>query len=384
MEATLDHPANIDPSAGTPKEKPAEKEASASKSAITLNHLKHALRVVGAAIQSRTTIPILQGVRIEQLPAGLAVEATSLDVYIRALVPESNGPDKALVIPADKFTAWTKLLDGEDVTISTTSTRSTVKCGRSRAVLPIMPAANWPDNTVYGLKGDGITLKQSDLARALRFAMIAVCEDASRFNLNSIKLEGDGETLKLIATNGHCMMVYSTPCGEKIDLLLPSILIKALLPLLNGDDDGVDVNFDANRILASVSAETPVFIASPKMNGQFPTWQNCFPNDKRTEVTVNAKDMLSSLERCALLSDEKSGLVVLNFGEQIVLSSASALNGESQETVDCVGAPKEPLRIGINSEYLINLTKKLDGEMRIALPGGSPKATALQGHTARW
>lgn len=354
-------------------EKPAEQATSAAKSAITLNHLQHALRVVGAAIQSRTIIPILQGVRIEQLPTGLAVEATSLDVYIRALVPESNGPEKALVIPADKFTAWTKLLDGEGVTISTTSTRSTVKCGRSRAVLPIMPDANWPDNSIYGLKGDGITLKQSDLARALRFAMIAVCEDASRFTLNGIKLEGNGETLKLIATNGHCMMVYSMPCAEKIDLLLPSILIKALLPLLDGNDEGIDVNYDANRILASVSAETLVFIGSPKMNGQFPNWQACLPNDKRVEITVNAKDMLSSLERCALLSDERSGLVILNFGEQIVLSSASALNGESQETVDCVGAPKEPLQIGINSEYLINLTKKLDGEMQIALPANHQK-----------
>jgi DNA polymerase-3 subunit beta len=354
MKATLD--------------KPKEKASAPSKSVITLGHLKNALKVVGAAIQSRTTIPILQCVRIEQLTTGLAIEATNLDLYIRALVPESGGPKSPLLIPADKFSGWTKLLEGDDVKISATDSRSTMQCGRARAVLPLMAPESWPDNSIYGLEGESIALKQNDLARALRFAMIAVSNDASRFTLNGILLEGDGETLKLIATDGHCMMVYSLPCTEKIDLLLPSMLVRALLPLLDDEEAGISIDRSDKQILASVTGETPFFVAAPKMAGLFPQWKSVFPKDDRVEITVNARDLLSSLERCALLSDERSGLVVLNFSEKMVLSSASSQNGESEETLDYKGNFKGKLRIGISAEYLIDLAKKLDGDIRICLP----------------
>jgi DNA polymerase-3 subunit beta len=367
-------------------------EGTAAKSVIALNHFKHALRVVGAAIQSRTTISILGCVRIEQLPAGLAIEATSLDVYIRALVPESSGPSKAVIMPAEKLLNWVKLLsapDGEargDVKISATRARATLLCGRSRVVIPVLDASNWPDNGILETKGDGITLKQGALARGLRFATIAVSDDASRYTLSGVLLAGDGTTLKLVATNGHCMMVYSIPCEERISLLLPSILVKALLPWLGDAAEGVDLTYSDKAILAAIAAPSPVSVASPKMAGSFPQWETVVPVDKRVEVTVAAADLLAALNRSALLADERSGLVVFNFSDKILLKSASVSSGESEETVDCIGAPETPLKIGINSEYVINLLSRLEGEVTIALPkdGQTPlvfKATPAEGET---
>ena len=53
--------------------KAAEKEAPPMKASISLANLKHALKVVGAAIQRTATIPILQCIRLEQLPTGFAL-----------------------------------------------------------------------------------------------------------------------------------------------------------------------------------------------------------------------------------------------------------------------------------------------------------------------
>jgi len=255
------------------------------------------------------------------------------------------------------------------VKISTTTARATMTCGRSRAVLPVLSAATWPASDVYGLEGDSLTLKQGDMERALRFAMIAVSHEASRYVLNGVLLLGDGKTLRLVATNGHCMMIHALPCAVKLSLLLPSAFIKAVMPWLAEDEATVNIRYSDTSILAAIAAETPVFVASKKLAGQFPNWEAVLPSERRIEVTVDAKTLLGALTRCALLSDERSSLVIFNFGEHIVLTSASAENGESQETVDYInGTPKEPLRIGLNSEYVINLLKRLDGEVRIALP----------------
>jgi DNA polymerase-3 subunit beta len=361
-------------------------EAAPMKAAISLSNLKQALKIVGMAIERTATIPILQCVRMEQIPDGLALEATTLNVYVRAVVKELGGPEKPVVIPAEKFTAWTKLLAGDDVKISATDRRATMQCGRSRAVLPVMPAASWPSNEVYGMKAEGITLTQGDFARALRFVMIAVCQEESRYTLNGVLLQGDGERLRLVATDGHRLMAYTLPCTEKITLLLPSRFIKALLPLLNDEDGGVDLCFSDRMILSSIDADMRVYVASTKLTGQFPNWEAVMPSGKRTEITVNAKEMLASLERCGLLSDERSGCVRLTFDEQITIEASSSQSGEATETVDCKGHPQQKLYIGVNGAYLTDLVKRLDGEITISLPdtNQSPlliKATPHEGET---
>jgi len=341
---------------------------------------------VGMAIERTATIPILQCVRMEQIQDGLALEATNLDVYVRVVMQELGGPEKPVVIPAEKFTAWTKLLAGDDVKISATDRRATMKCGRARAVLPVLPVTNWPSNEVYGMKAEGITLTQGDFARALRFALIAMSTEESRYTLNGILMQGNGEQLRLVSTNGHCLVVYTIPCTDKINLLLPGRFIKTLLPLLTDEDGGVDLAFNDRMILSSIDADTRVYVASTKLAGQFPNYEAVIPKNNEVKVTAKVADLLASLERCALLSEERSGLVVLNFGKQIVITAASSANGESEETVDCIGSPKEPLRIGVNSEYLINLMKRLDGEVSIFLPDSNQKpllfnATPHEGET---
>jgi DNA polymerase-3 subunit beta len=357
----------------------------AAKYAVTLSHLKHAVAVASAAVPSRTTIPTLDCIRIEQLPTGLAVEATSLDLWIRALIPESNGPASPLVIPEGKLSPWIKLLVGEDVKIAPSKQRAVLSCGRARVTLPVLAADKWPDNSVYDLKGFGLTLKQAGLARALRFAMIAVSNDADRYTLNGVQFSGDGTKLRFISTNGHCLMVYEVPYEEKFELLIPSLLIKAMLPLLAADEDTVNISYKGERILASIAAETPVFIAAPTLTGTFPQWQHVYPKESRMEISVDSQALLSSLERCILLADEKSHLVIFNFDSgTILLESSSVESGESRETVDFLGSLKSPLRLGINATYAINLLKKLSGEVIIALPetNQSPllfKATPAEG-----
>ena len=357
-------------------------EAPPMKSLITLSNLKHALKIVGAAIQRTATIPVLQCVRLEQLESGFALEATDLDLYIRAVVSEMSGPAEPLLIPAEKFTAWTKLLSGDDVTISATERRATVQCGRARATLPVMPAEHWPHHDVFAASEDRIPFIQGDFARALRFALIAMSHEESRYTLNGILLQGNGRTLRMVATDRHRLMVYTVPCVEKITLLLPGAFVKALLPLLTDEDGGLDLSYDDKKVLSSIDGEMRVFVAGNKLSGSFPNYDAVIPKDSKVTVTAKVSDLLASLERCALLSDELSGLVTLTFGQQITLTAASAANGESEETVDCVGSPEEPLRIGVNVDYLIDLLKRLDGDVRIALPkeDGKPLLLTAEPH----
>lgn len=360
--------------------------AAPAKSAISLANLKHALKVVGMAIDRTATIPVLECVRIEQLADGLALEATNIEIYIRAVMQDYNGPQTPTVIPAEKLIAWTKLLTGEVVRISKAATRATVQCDRARAVLPLVPATHWPSSETYSIATKGVNFTQGSFARALKFALISVDSSASRYTLDGVQLNGDGMQLRIVATNGHCMTLYTVPSTEKIDLLLPTRIIKALLPLLDDEDGGVDIAFTEKVILASIDADMRFYVGGTRISGQFPNWQAVYPKDPRTNVTVNAARFLESLERTMLLSDERSNCLRFTFGEQITIEGSSEQNGEAHESVDYVGKLDSPFRIALNGEYLISLAKKLSGDITIAVPADAQKpllfkATPHEGET---
>src|SRR5581483_6931679 len=310
--------------------------AASGKAAVTLTNLKHALRVVAPAIASASDVlPILKTVRIGQQEAGLAVEATNLDIAIRALIPESNGPSSAIVVPAERFLSWVKLLNGEEVTISATSSRATVRCGEPKGVFPLMPSANWPSVAeIFKAPKNGLSLLQGALARALRFAQVAVSDDETRFALTAAYISGDGEKLKVVATTGYCMAIYTIPCPEKVKaFLLPGKVMKSVLPLLAESDAGVDINFDDKSVLVSIAGDMPVFVAGKLPQGSFPNYESVWPHDQRAAITVDSGAMLGCLERCALLADEKSESVMLTFGIEgkIAIDAADAEAGEASE-----------------------------------------------------
>lgn len=347
-------------------------DTSTQKATLPLASLKHALKIASAVIERKTTIPVLQCVRLDHSAAGLSVESTNMDVYMRVTMPLGTGPEKPIVLPAEKFTAWTKLLSGEDVKLSTTASRATVQCGRAKAVLPVSSAATWPSvETTLDMRADGVTLTQGSFARALRMAMLAVSEEESRYTMTAVQAQSNGETLRLVATDGYRLMVYSIPCDEKVDILLPANFVRVLLPLLTDEDGGVDLSYNEHAILAAIDADEKIRIAGLRIQGAFPNWEGAFPKEERTHVTVNAEDLTLSLERALLLADEKSTAIDLTFGEAITLNAASASEGESTEVVPCTGGPEKPIKFRVNGQYLAPVLRKLSGEISMALPAAN-------------
>ncbi|MDE3201708.1 MAG: hypothetical protein KGN79_12390, partial [Acidobacteriota bacterium] len=170
---------------------------------ISLDGLKHALKTIAPLIHRISLVPVLQAVRMETIDGGIAFDATNLDTSIRVVLPELGGPDLPVLTPADKFRAYASLLTGTTVQITTDGAHAHLKCGRSKATLPNLSPANWPETaTLFQLKGEGLTLTQGSFARALKFALLAVGEGASRPAITGVKLESDGERLSVVTTTG--------------------------------------------------------------------------------------------------------------------------------------------------------------------------------------
>jgi DNA polymerase-3 subunit beta len=352
------------------------KDSEALKASITLANLKHALRITSMANPKASLIPTLQGVRMEQIESGLALEATDLDVAIRVVLPELCGPQKPLITTAAKLTDWAKLLTGDqDVQISADANRATVKCGRAKVQLPVIPASNWPEMP-FDQKLDGVTLTQGPLTRALKFAQVSIGDDEKGYTLSAAHIEGDGKRLQVVATTGHTLMAYSIPSDAKINLLLPARFVKVLLPLLADENGGVELAANEAKIAATIDADFKTQIAHGRLAGQFPKWQSLIPKDPATVVKVKSADLLAPLDRVFLLTDEKGRAVDFVFTQnEITMRAANSADGEAEDSTpcECPLAAGEEYKIRLNPVYVRDLLRKLDGEVVIELPAGSGK-----------
>jgi len=347
---------------------------------IPVSKLNQALKIVALAVERKVTIPVLSCLRMEQLPTGVALETTDLDLAIRAVLKdEKGGPKTPLVMPAEHFISWTKLLSGDDVKISSTDKRATLTSGRARAALPVFNVNQWPADTIPELAGDSLTFASDSLKRALSFAAISMSTTESRYVINGILLQGDGNKLQVVSTDGHCMTIYTVASHEKINLFMPAKLIKAVLPLMKDDDSALDLKFDDNRIMATIDDKTgSIYLASRKLAGKFPAWEAVIPSEKRVSIIADVRELLESLERCILLSEKDSGCVKLTFADQITIEASSTLNGEAHETVECEGHSDNPITIGVCGDFLLSLLRKLDGKIAIEIPPNNSSALAFK------
>ncbi|MGA7887630.1 MAG: DNA polymerase III subunit beta [Acidobacteriaceae bacterium] len=355
-----------------------------AKASISTKNLQHALKLVSGIAERATTIPVLQALRLEQRSEGLAAEATNLDLSIRVLLGQESGLTAPIITPAHKLAAWAKLLTADDVAISATDARMTVCCGRARAVLPLMSAGLWPE-LKFAVEGAELTLGVEELSRALGFAILATSVEESRYTLNTVLLAGDGQHLRLVATNGHTLLVYTLPNKATINEMLPRGMVKALLPLL-AEAQGVGLEFGADAILATLPGDAPVFLSSRRITGRFPQWQPVLPKaEDRMAIALKAGDLLRSLERCALLSPVESSAVRFEFSaDELKMTSANAEAGEAEEVLSCAG-PKQPIRISLNADYVLEFMKKLpaDGEITVLPPPDATQAMLFQASPAK-
>jgi DNA polymerase-3 subunit beta len=105
-----------------------------------------------------------------------------------------------------------------------------------------------------------------------------------------------------------------------------------------------------------------VTLTSKLIDGTFPDYERVIPanNDKLMEVAC--KPFAEAVDRVSTISTEKSRAVKLAVGKgSLTLSATSLDNGSATEEIE-ISFDAEPLEIGFNSRYLLDITQQIEGD----------------------
>jgi DNA polymerase III subunit beta len=344
---------------------------------IPRDALLRPLQAVSGIVERRQTLPILANVLLEQKDGRLFVTATDLEMQITANSELSGKQDQSVTVGARKLQDLLRALPEESaLNLDTAGGKMTVRAGRSRFNLQTLPAADYPRIGLSQEQLQTISLPQREFRGLLKLAEFAMAQQDIRYYLNGMLLVIDKGSLQAVATDGHRLSYASINVPgsyARQEVILPRKTVLELGKLLEDSEAPVTIDVLANQVRFRFSN---IELVSKVVDGKFPDYNRVIPSGHPKQLDLARSELLQALQRAAILSNEKFRGVRLVLGtDQLKIICTNSEQEEAEEEME-VAYKGEPLDIGFNITYLLDVLHNLSAD-RVVLALGDANSSAL-------
>ncbi len=328
---------------------------------FTLNReqLVGPLQLVSGAVERRPTLPILGNILLKVDGRRLWLTGTDLEVELisNILIDSPNVlVDGEITVPAKKFVDIVRSLpDGCDISFSLDANKLVLKAGRGRYSLSTLSAADYPN--LEDWQGEvEFEMRSCDVKRLLDSTQFSMAQQDVRYYLNGMSLETDGNIVRTVATDGHrlalCKITLDDANLSSRQVIIPRKGVLEIGRLISDDDHLIKVQLGANHI--RVFSNEYIF-TSKLVDGRFPDYRRVLPKETNKLIVADKALMKEAFSRAAILSNEKFRGVRLNFlAGELKITANNPEQEEAEEIID-VDYQGEPLEIGFNVSYLLDV-----------------------------
>jgi DNA polymerase-3 subunit beta len=170
-------------------------------------------------------------------------------------------------------------------------------------------------------------------------------------------------TLRCVATDGHRLAMKETELQSSVStrrqIIIPRKGVNELIGLLETGDGQVELEFGRNHLRVH---RGDVVFTSKLIDGRFPDYEAVIPIGADKEVRIDREVLRASLQRAAILSNEKyRGVRIEVSPGQLKISAHNPEQEEAQEEVEA-DTKVDDLAVGFNVNYLLDALTALKSE----------------------
>jgi DNA polymerase-3 subunit beta len=161
------------------------------------------------------------------------------------------------------------------------------------------------------------------------------------------------------------------PAGsEKMaGVIVPRKTVGEIQKLVEDPDATVDIELSDTKIRITIG---PVVLTSKLIDGTFPDYVRVIPQGNDKVLKLDRGEFAEAVDRVSTISSERGRAVKLALSDgKMVLSVNNPDSGSAVEEIG-VDYAADPLEIGFNSRYLLDVAAQLEtgnAEFRFADPG---------------
>lgn len=336
--------------------------------------LNDSIQHVAKAVSSRTTIPILGGIKIDAGFQGVTLTASDTDISIQSFIPLENEQiiveleqPGSVVVPGKLFIEIIRKLPSDQVEMTVSdSFHITIRSGNSELQMVGLDPEEYP--LLPSLEENHKVSIQSDILKTMiRQTMFAVSANESTPVLTGVLWNLENQNLKFVATDRHRLSTRESTIDTDPSHALRNIVISGknlteLQKLLPDQNSVIDIVAADNQVLFKIGA---ILFYTRILDGTYPDTTKIIPQTFKAELVLNTKDFTNAMERAYLLSrEEKTNIVKLMTLDNNMIEISSSLSelGKITEQIHAVNTSGEEIKISFNSRYMLDALKSIESE----------------------
>ncbi|WP_295619385.1 DNA polymerase III subunit beta [Chamaesiphon sp. GL140_3_metabinner_50] len=360
------------------------------KFVCTQHDLNINLALVSRAVSTRPTHPVLANIKISATTDPDRIQLTGFDLSlgIQTNFAARVVEDGTLTLPAKLLNDIVAKLPSGEITLDDEAGENlvTITSANGRYQVRGMSAEEFPELPSIE-QGETNQLPAAAFIDGLKGSLIACSQDESKQVLTGVYLKVEPDRLEFAATDGHRLGIVEVYPNESaasqateeaavdvktgsFEVTVPAKALRELEKMLGSGQEG-------DRLGLQLEQGQVVFgwgdrkLTTRTLEGKYPDYRLLIPKQFQRQITLDRKQILSALERIAVLADQsnlvKFSIDSANQSLDLSVESQDRGNGKESLVAQISGAN---LDIAFNIKYLMDGLKTLPTqEITISLNG---------------
>lgn len=329
------------------------------KAVIAKNDLVNLIGKIQSIVPAKPSSPILANVLLEAIDDQIIISGTDSTVSMRCYMEAKVVEEGSIALPARRFFQLVRELTSPQVKISaqtneiaeiTTGTSVFKINGMNRAEFPSLPDFSGSPEALF---------ESASLREALSKTAFAAAREDSRYMLNGVQLQIQGQQAIFLGTDGKCLAKAISPIQMeegvvKSSSVIPLKAIEEMIKILSEGSDRALLSIGSDKIALEFGQIT---LITKLLSGQFPDVERVIPSHFGCAFAIHREELISLLRQVSLFTSETSSSVRFTFEPgQLHLSAVSREIGEGRVSMP-VDFSGPNLEIAFNPFYFLNILK---------------------------
>ncbi|HXV43990.1 MAG TPA: DNA polymerase III subunit beta [Anaerolineae bacterium] len=335
-------------------------------------NLAKGLSIVGRAVASRSTLPVLSNVMLATDNGQLKLSATNLEIGINCWVGAKVIEEGAITVPARLLGEFINSLPPEriDMKLDESTQTLNLRCARFESNIKGIDAQEFPIVPTASIGDVALRLEPSSLKAMIDQVVFAAATDESRPILTGVLVQFNEDNLTMAAADGFRLSVKAATLkqnfGDMMEVIIPARALMELGRVTGDQEQPVEVIITPARKQILFHLQD-IDLVSQLIEGKFPDYNQIIPKGYATRSVMDTGSFLKAVRVSHLFARDSANIVKLEItptGDElmngrITLVATSAELGDNVADVDA-SIEGNPMEIAFNAKYLIDVLSIID------------------------
>jgi DNA polymerase-3 subunit beta len=334
-------------------------------------NLARGLNIVGRAVSTRSTLPVLGNVLLEMDNGRLKLSATNLEIVVTCWIGAKVEEEGAITVPHRTLNDLVSTLPQEPVNIELNVPTQTlhISCGRTDANVKGIDAQEFPLIPKPD-QANRVRLETAVFKQMISQVAMAAAVDDSRPTLTGVSIAIENNHLLMVATDGFRLSMKSANIPSIVEtpmnLIVPAKALLELARISNDDNDAIYISMPEGRNQIIFDMDNIVLV-SQLIDGNFPDYTPIVPVSNNTRTVMGTAEFRKACKTAEIFARESShtARVRIEPGADDFSTGFATVTANSAETGDNIAqidasVEGEPIEIAFNVKYMTDVLNVID------------------------